>query len=227
VEPRAAVHALREHLAAKDAYRFLPGRTAVDVDTGSVVDDRGETHRADLVVLCTGDATGPLLRDHFAQAGLRRCRLLLLQTAPFDDHLETSIADGDSLRYYPAFRLPSLGRLPAQAPWAAAWRAQLLLVQRASGQLTVGDTHEYDEPFDFAVEEEPLQQLLTKAATLLGRSLPPVVRRWVGIYAQASDERLLHQEEVLPGVVVTTGLGGRGMTLSPAIAERTLTAAGL
>ena len=30
---------------------------------------------------------------------------------------------------------------------------QLLLVQRAAGGLTIGDTHTYDEPFDFAVEE--------------------------------------------------------------------------
>ncbi len=32
---------------------------------------------------------------------------------------------------------------------------QLLMVQRADGGLTIGDTHVYDEPFDFAVDESP------------------------------------------------------------------------
>ena len=36
---------------------------------------------------------------------------------------------------------------------------QLLLVQRAGGGLTIGDTHDYDEPFDFAVDESPYDEL--------------------------------------------------------------------
>jgi hypothetical protein len=44
-----------------------------------------------------------------------------------DAKLTTSVADGDSLRYYPAFDLPGRARLP---PVAAAAAAQVLLVQR-------------------------------------------------------------------------------------------------
>ena len=38
-------------------------------------------------------------------------------------------------------------------PSTAEWGMQLLISQRAAGGLTIGDTHVYDEPFDFAVEE--------------------------------------------------------------------------
>jgi glycine/D-amino acid oxidase-like deaminating enzyme len=146
----------------------------------------------------------------------------MMQTVPLGRRLSTSVADGDSLRYYPAFRVPALADLPAQDPVAAEHHMQLLISQRASGELTVGDTHAYDEPFDFAAAEEPYAHLQARAASLLGRSLPPIARRWTGVYSQALDESICHRREVATRVWLVTGPGGRGMTLSPAIAEQTL-----
>ena len=110
----------------------------------------------------------------------------MMQTAPIDVALTTAIADGDSLRYYPAFEVPSLAGLPAQDELAATHRLQLLMVQRLNGGLTIGDTHAYDEPFDFAVEEAPYELLSERAAAILGRPLPPITRRWAGVYSQAT-----------------------------------------
>ena len=45
---------------------------------------------------------------------------------------------------------------------AAQAHAQLLLVQRLDGSLTIGDTHEYAEPFPFDVDEGPYQHLLSR-----------------------------------------------------------------
>ena len=98
---------------------------------------------------------------------------------------------------------------------------QLLLVQRAAGGLTIGDTHSYDEPFDFAVEEHLYQDLAARAEAVLGWPLPPVVRRWAGVYTGTTDDRIHYRTAVDDGVVVVTGPAGRGMTLSPAIAEET------
>jgi len=82
-------------------------------------------------------------------------------------------------------------------------------VQRAAGGLTIGDTHVYEEPFDFAVEEFLYEQLRRRAEEILGWSLPPVVRRWAGVYSAPTDARVCFREEVEPGVVVVTGwLGG-------------------
>ncbi|MGH3396330.1 MAG: FAD-dependent oxidoreductase [Streptosporangiaceae bacterium] len=133
--------------------------------------------------------------------------------------LTTSVADGDSLRYYPAYELPGRDRLPPQAPAAAAARAQLLLVQRLDDGLTIGDTHEYDEPFAFDVDEAAYDHLRGRAERLLGTALPPTQRRWAGVYSQVTTGELYHRSRVAPGVVLVTGPGGRGMTCSPAIAQ--------
>jgi FAD dependent oxidoreductase TIGR03364 len=231
VEPRLALPALRASLAGP-GYEWLPGLEAVEVAANGVRDSRGTWHRGDLVVLCTGAnltglagphlaASGALARDA-GGTGLRRVRLQMLQTAPLPGSLTTSVADGDSLRYYPAFEVPSRDALPPQAPVAAANRAQLLLVQRLDGSLTIGDTHSYDEPFGFDVTEDAYEHLLDRAYALLGIALPPVRRRWAGVYSEVTGTTALyHRSTVKPGVVLVTGPGGRGMTCSPAIAEET------
>ena len=95
------------------------------------------------------------------------------------------------------------------------------LVQRADGSLTIGDTHEYDQPFAFDYQSVPERRLLDAAARVLGGRVPDVARRWTGVYSQATDERIYARATTPGGVVVVTGAGGRGMTLSPAIAEET------
>jgi glycine/D-amino acid oxidase-like deaminating enzyme len=118
--------------------------------------------------------------------------------------------------------VPSRAALPPQAAVAAASRSQLLLVQRLDGSLTIGDTHEYDEPFGFDVDETAYDHLLARATALLGVGLPRVQRRWAGVYSEVvGTPALYHLSDVAPGVVLVTGPGGRGMTCSPAIAEET------
>jgi FAD dependent oxidoreductase TIGR03364 len=236
VEPRVTLPALRAWLASPGGpgYQWLPGREAVEVAANGVRDQFGQWHRGDLVVLCTGadftGAAGPHLAAAGALAsapgaggaGLRRVRLQMLQTLPFPGRLATSVADGDSLRYYPAYSVPSLAALPPQAAVAAANRAQLLMVQRLDGSLTIGDTHEYDEPFAFDVDEDAYDHLLARASALLGAGLPRVQRRWAGVYSEVTGTAALYYRcAVKPGVVLVTGPGGRGMTCSPAIAEET------
>ncbi len=222
VEPRLVLSALRAACLASGRYQWLPGREARSVGDHEVVAG-GRAHRGDLVVLCPGAATGGLMAELLAEAPLRRVRLQMLETGPAGAVLPTSLADGDSLRYYPAFDLPARRDLPPQSSVAAEWAAQLLLVQRAHGGLTIGDTHRSEEPFPFDVEEAPTTHLLGVAECLLGAPLPPVVRRWAGVYSQRNDDdpSPYYRADVAAGVQVVTGPGGRGMTLSPAIAEAT------
>ena len=156
---------------------------------------------------------------------MRRVRLQMMQTAPLAERVTTALADGDSLRYYPAYDLPGRVQLPPQAAAAGRARAQLLLVQRADGGLTIGDTHEYAEPFAFDVDEDAYDHLRARAEALLGAPIPRVQRRWAGVYSEVdpgvAGHALYHRAEVEPGVVLVTGPGGRGMTCSPAIAEET------
>ena len=228
VEPRLALPAIREHLLAGRhggaGYAWRPGREVAEVAPHAVRDHFGEWHRGDLVVVATGATHTGLAGPHLAACDrppVRRVRLQMMQTAPFDGELTTSIADGDSLRYYPAFDLPGRRGLPAQHPVATATAAQLLLVQRLDGSLTIGDTHEYAEPFAFDVHEDAYDHLRGQAERLLGTPLPRTERRWAGVYSQVTGRELYYRSPLAPGVVLVTGPGGRGMTCAPAIAEET------
>jgi FAD dependent oxidoreductase TIGR03364 len=229
VEPRRVPAALRDYLlgsqtARGPGYDWQPGREAVEVAPHAVRDHTGSWHRGDLVVLCTGAAHTGIAGPHLAgyeRPPVRRVRLQMLQTEPFGGRLTTAVADGDSLRYYPAFDLPGRAGLPPQAPVAAATAAQLLLVQHLDGSLTIGDTHSYDEPFEFDVDEAPYDHLRARATELLGVPVPATRRRWAGVYSQVTGTELYHRSRVAPGVTLVTGPGGRGMTCSPAIAEET------
>jgi len=226
VEPRIAQPALRAALEASGRYTFLPGREVREVTGPAAVrDDHGQVHTGDLVILCTGAWLGGLVRELTPELPVRRVRLQMMQTDPLDEPLTTSVADGDSFRYYPAFAGKALDELKAVQPQgavAAEHRMQLLMVQRQDGGLTIGDTHEYDQPFGFDVVEEPYEHLAAVAEELLGRPLPRIRRRWAGVYAQCTDTtRVVHREQVRDGVWLVTGPGGRGMTCSPAIAETT------
>ncbi|WP_280493862.1 TIGR03364 family FAD-dependent oxidoreductase [Nocardia asiatica] len=229
IEPRQALPALRAYLTANDRYTFHAGAEARAVtDTGSGArarDDQGRVFDADLVLVCPGAAHTGLTRELAGTLPVRRVRLQMMQTAPLGEPLTTAVADGDTFRRYPGFAGPevdALNREQSQTATAAEHKMRLLCVQRLHGGLTIGDTHEHDEPFAFDVDEAPYDHLNAVAEELLGRELPRIERRWAGVYSRSID----------PGVPVTrvradrhvwviTGSGGSGTTLGPALGEQT------
>jgi len=224
VESRQALPAIRAHLTETGSYTFVPGTEARSVDSRVVVDDRGRRYESDLVLLCPGAEHGGLIREIAGDLPVRRVRLQMMQTEPLDEQLTTAIADGDSFRYYPAFAGAALDELRSAEPQdsvAEANRMQLLCVQRLHGGLTIGDTHEYNEPFPIDVQEAPYAYLAGLVEEFLGRPLPPIRQRWAGVYSQCVEPELVCRNHAGDGVWVITGPGGRGMTLAPAIAEQT------
>jgi FAD dependent oxidoreductase TIGR03364 len=224
VEPRSVLGALREFLETSGRYTFLAPREVLEVADHEVTDSTGTRHRADLVVLCLGAAHGGALGSLLAGSPLQPVRLQMAETEPLGRELKTSVADGNSLRYYGAFREFSDVLLGPQDESLARYRIQLLCQQRLDGGLTIGDTHEYAQPFAFDLSEEAASLVHGLALAAVGTPFPSIRRRWVGVYdqmAQVSDDELYLRREVAQGVVVVTGVGGRGMTISPAVAERT------
>jgi FAD dependent oxidoreductase TIGR03364 len=212
-------------MEATGRYTFYAGTEARTISGGAVIDDRGRRFVADLVLVCPGAAHSGLTRELVGDIPVRRVRLQMMQTAPLGESLTTALADGDSFRYYPGFAGPELDHLnreESQAFTAARHKMQLLCVQRLHGGLTIGDTHEYDEPFAFDVDEAPYEHITAVAEELLGRKLPQVVRRWAGVYSQSIDPRaIVTRAQAADNVWVVTGPGGRGMTLGPALGEET------
>ncbi len=82
-------------------------------------------------------------------------------------------------------------------------------------------------PSTFDLDDAPYRHLTEVVEGLLGRPLPPVARRWGGVYAQATaPDELVHRART-GDVWVVTGPGGRGMTLGPALGEATADLVGL
>ena len=136
--------------------------------------------------------------------------------------MTTSIANGDSFRYYPGFTSYAEEFLERQVPLAADYAIQLLCQQRLHGGLTIGDTHEPETPGLFATLDRPMDLIEAAARLLIGPEMPRIERRWSGVYHQLSDPapgEVYFRKDVAPGVSAITGAGGRGMTLAPAIAE--------
>ena len=142
-------------------------------------------------------------------------------TVPVAEKLGHSVADADSMRYYPVFKDLSLDRLPPQSQLAHEHHMQLLLAPRFDGSFTIGDTHLYKEPFSHEIIEEPYEHLSKVIANIFGREFK-IGKRWSGVYSQSTSSEIYFRREVAPRAVIVTGAGGRGNTLSPAIAEETI-----
>jgi FAD dependent oxidoreductase TIGR03364 len=224
VESRLALGVLRGWMLGTGRYEYVAPREVVAVSDHAVTDHTGSEHAGDLVVLCVGAVEGGVMGELFEGTQLQRVRLHMIETEPLGRELSTSVADGNSLRYYPAFKELADSMLGPQDESLSRHGIQLLCQQRLHGGLTIGDTHEYDEPFAFDLSDEPVALIEGLARAAVGEPFPKIERRWTGVYhqlAKVSDDELYFRSEVAPGVVAVTGAGGRGMTLAPAIAEET------
>ena len=73
------------------------------------------------------------------------------------------------------------------------------MVQRLDGSLTIGDTHAYDEPFDFDVDRTPYDHLQDRRRGDARRGDPARPRRWAGVYSQVTaGSALYHRAEPEP-----------------------------
>lgn len=226
VEPGEVLTSIRSSLLRNDKYTWRTNIEITEVlpSDGGVLalSKSGEEFGADIAIVCPGADHTTLFKDQLESAPLRQVYLQMMSTAPFDEEITTSIADADSLRYYPAYDVPALKELPQQHPVADQNHMQLLLVQRTDGTLTIGDTHAYEQPFDFKLHEAPYEYLHNLASELIGKKIPPVTDRWSGIYSQRVDGAICDRRFISQNIVVVTGPGGRGNTLAPQIAETTL-----
>ncbi len=222
VESRAALGALRTYMEDSGRYEYLPGHELVGVTDNAAIDHRGVHYGGDHVALCLGATLSGFGAELFDDSPLRKVRLYMAETEPFAHALTTSVANGDSFRYYPGFAAIARDVLDDQPSPAAQYAIQLLCQQRLHGGLTIGDTHEPETPGLFETLDRPMNIIHASARLLIGPAMPRIERRWSGVYHQLVDptpNEIYFRKQVARGVVAVTGAGGRGMTLAPAIAE--------
>jgi glycine/D-amino acid oxidase-like deaminating enzyme len=96
-----------------------------------------------------------------------------------------------------------------------------MVSQNASGELTIGDTHEYGldpDPFDRNELNDYVLDYFKKFAQL---PTLKIAQTWHGIYAKIPNktELIAHPEA---GVTIVNALSGAGMTLSFGLAEEVI-----
>lgn len=225
VDPREAISAMPFYLKEKYQVDFHFDTNIGQIEfpflyTGNV------KWQADLVLVCNGaDFTG-LFPQYFEKQAITKCKLQMMRSFPFFHQEKSfpSLCAGLTLTHYKAFAdCPSLKRLKArieeESPEYVKYGIHVMVSQNASGELIIGDSHEYScnpEPFDNTLIDDLILRYLLSFA-----SFPhlKIAARWHGIYAKMTDgstEMVFHPEK---GVTVINGLGGAGMTLSFGLAE--------
>lgn len=230
VDPREVLRQLPHFLQERYGVRFHWGCTAFAIKNSRVQTTRGIWH-AERVIVCTGSDFETLYPEYFAQCGLTRCKLQMLRTQaqPAGWDLGPALAGGLTLRFYPSFgicpSLPALRkRIAEEMPEYDDFGIHTMVSQASSGELTLGDSHDYGwAPSPFNHEQVDIL-ILEHLRSFLRIPNFSIAERWYGVYAKHPDMPYVRfrPEE---GVEVVTGLSGAGMTLSFGVASETFRSA--
>ena len=225
VESRTTIPALAAWLEQDLGVTFYNETAAFEVTPPRLRTSRGVIE-AQAVVVCPGDDFATLYPERIASYGLRKCRLSMLKLGDPGFRLPGAVMSDLSLTRYRGYAaLPEAraleAKLRAEQPDCYAHGVHLIVAQGADGGLIVGDSHHYgDLPWPFApVAAE--DAILDEYARATGQAPPPVMERWVGVYASADDRTyLLDQPE--PNVRLVMVTSGTGASTGFGIAERVI-----
>jgi FAD dependent oxidoreductase TIGR03364 len=213
VESREAIPRLAAWLAEAHGVTFLRETAVTAIEMPRVHTSRG-TLRADRVAVCPGDDFNGLFADRLATYRLTRCKLQMLRLANPGFRLPAAFMSDLGLGRYSGY-----GDLDAAAPLKRRLAREqanhlrhgihLIVVQSADGSLVVGDSHHYAATPDPFSQEEVDALILEEFAAALGIKPPPIIERWTGTYASATDRPVLFDtpEENVRIAIVTCGAG--------------------
>jgi FAD dependent oxidoreductase TIGR03364 len=213
VESREAIPRLAVWLANAHDVSFMRNTSVLDVDVPIVRTSRGVV-RADRVAVCPGDDFNGLYPERLGAYRLTRCKLQMLRLAAPGFRLPGALMSDLGLGRYPGYAeleaaAPLKARLAREQPEHLRHGIHLIVVQSTDGSLVVGDSHHYAAtPDPFALEEVD-ELILEEFRAALGIEPPPVVARWIGTYASATDRPVL-LDSPHPSVriaIVTCGAG--------------------
>ncbi|AYC31086.1 TIGR03364 family FAD-dependent oxidoreductase [Pseudomonas cavernae] len=224
---REAIPALIEHLRRDLGVAFHFSTLVREVEPGLLQTTAGRC-TARQILVCSGHDYQTLLADHFAALQPQVCRLQMLRVRPPADFgLRHAVLTGLSCVHYGAFAdLPEAAAVQAeirrQRPELEAHGIHLLVSPTPHGELIVGDSHHYGSdaaPFN---AEEVDELMLGLAEHTLATPLK-VLERWQGVYGARGAEPF-SVVRAAPGVTAVLMRSGVGMSVGPALGERTVAA---
>jgi FAD dependent oxidoreductase TIGR03364 len=232
VDPRQVIRELPVFLSERYGVEFRFDTAVQRVGT-SFLEAGGQRWQADTIIVAVGDDFQTLLPECFRDSGVTRCKLQMMRTVAQPDgwRLGPSLAFGLTFNHYPTFRVcSSLGaltaRIAAETPALERWGIHVMVAQNPSGELTIGDSHEYGLAVDVFDKPEVSRLILDYAARFLRAPTLEIAQQWHGVYAKHADHTYMRAAP-MPGVEMVTVTSGVGMTMSFGIAEESCRALGV
>lgn len=228
LEARAVISQVAKYLAEKFDVVFY-WNTAISQIKHPQVYAGKRSFSADEIFVCSGADFETLYPDLFKETPITKCKLQMMRlvTQPGNWRIGPSLCGGLSMIHYPGFQvaasLPAL-RKRYQEDYAEylKWGVHVMVSQNGSGELTIGDSHEYGlvhDPFDKAFINEMILRYLGSFADFKDWK---ILQSWHGIYPKMTNGSTEFIIDVEPGVTVINGLGGNGMTLSFGLCEQVI-----
>lgn len=224
VNPMEAIQQIPLWLTERYGVQLRFGETVRSIDLPLIETTHGKYY-AEHVYVCSGVDFETLYPEVYANTGIVRTKLQMLRTIPQPNgfRIGPSLVGALLLLGYRSFQhCDSLKRLRARVeatmPEYIANGIHVYISQLPTGEITIGDTHHYDNtvnPFD----REDLNHLMLQELRKF-TALPTyeIAERWHGIYARIHGATEFVAQPA-PRVTVINALGGAGMSQSFGLAE--------
>jgi len=225
IDPREGIKNLPAYLKSYYNIDIIWGTAVTNVTTNTVWSFKTK-YNADVICICSGADFETLYPAVFKELPIIKTKLQMMRFVPNDPsfRIGTSVCGGLSLLHYKSFTASkSLDilkeKIHAELPEYIKWGIHVMVAQNDKGELTIGDSHEYDldfEPFDNHHINDLVLQYLKKLMHIDHWTLQ---QSWNGIYPKMTNGATDLFLKVEPGVFIINGIGGNGMTLSFGFAE--------
>jgi FAD dependent oxidoreductase TIGR03364 len=225
VDPRQAVWQIAAFLESLDNVSF-EWNTAIQEIIENKVFSGKSSWEADLIIVCSGADFETLYPELFSKTEITKCKLQMMRLVkqPENWRIGPPLCAGLSFIHYKGFHVaPSLSKLKevyeSQFPDLLDLGIHVMVSQNGTGQLTIGDSHEYGlhlDPFDRKDINDKILGFLKTFAAFKDWALES---SWHGIYPKMSNGATEFIKQVDPNVWIVNGLGGAGMTLSFGLGE--------
>ena len=230
LESRVVVGQVAAYLTGKYQVQFHWNTAITRIEHPAVY--AGQTAwQGDEIFVCSGADFETLYPELFQLTPITKCKLQMMRlvSQPDEFRIGPSLCGGLTLIHYPGFQatpsLPAL-RKRYEADYATylKWGIHVMASQNETGELTIGDSHEYGlvhDPFDRQFINTLITDYLHTFADFKDWEL---AQSWNGIYPKMTNGQTEFIHEVGPGVTIINGLGGNGMTLSFGLCEQVIAA---
>jgi FAD dependent oxidoreductase TIGR03364 len=224
VDPREAISILPVYFQEKLNIHFIWGKTVTAVRSGQIAIG-SEIIRCDQVFICSGSDFETLYPEEYAKFPLTKCKLQMMRLVEAGlSRIGPALCGGLSLIHYASFKAaPSLHLLKKRYEEDMSEFLNLgihvMVSQNQTGQLTVGDSHEYGlspDPFDRSHINNMILEYLQEFTSL---NRPELIESWNGVYGKLTNGQPDLFSSPEPDVFIVNAVGGAGMTVSFGLTE--------